>query len=170
MPEAPKTRNLPDDPAHGLRTPPQSIQSEQAVLGGLLIDNTALDSVADLITAEDFCRRDHQIIYEHIVSLIQHGKPADIVTVGESIKNSGVQTALAETPEASGDAFYNFVSENILPYAKAEPAYLWEISRKYADALETVTQLGKDVVSTLATLEMNPIPYDIIHVCSSNVI
>ena len=82
MPEAPKTRNLPDDPAHGLRTPPQSIQSEQAVLGGLLIDNTALDSVADLITAEDFCRRDHQIIYEHIVSLIQHGKPADIVTVG----------------------------------------------------------------------------------------
>ena len=96
MPEAPKTRNLPDDPAHGLRTPPQSIQSEQAVLGGLLIDNTALDSVADLITAEDFCRRDHQIIYEHIVSLIQHGKPADIVTVGESIKNSGVQTALAD--------------------------------------------------------------------------
>ena len=92
MPEAPKTRNLPDDPAHGLRTPPQSIQSEQAVLGGLLIDNTALDSVADLITAEDFCRRDHQIIYEHIVSLIQHGKPADIVTVGESIKNSGAQT------------------------------------------------------------------------------
>ena len=96
MPEAPKTRNLPDDPAHGLRTPPQSIQSEQAVLGGLLIDNTALDSVADLITAEDFCRRDHQIIYEHIVSLIQHGKPADIVTVGESIKNSGAQTALAD--------------------------------------------------------------------------
>ena len=43
MPEAPKNRNLPDDPAHGLRTPPQSIQSEQAVLGGLLIDNTALD-------------------------------------------------------------------------------------------------------------------------------
>lgn len=84
MPEAPKTRNLPDDPAHGLRTPPQSIQSEQAVLGGLLIDNTALDSVADLITAEDFCRRDHQIIYEHIVSLIQHGKPADIVTVARA--------------------------------------------------------------------------------------
>lgn len=66
---------------------------------------------------------------------------------------TSVQTALAETPEASGDAFYNFVSESILPYAKAEPAYLWEISRKYADALETVTQLGKDVVSTLATLE-----------------
>lgn len=66
---------------------------------------------------------------------------------------TSVQTALAETPEASGDAFYNFVSENVLPYAKAEPAYLWEISRKYADALETVTQLGKDVVSTLATLE-----------------
>lgn len=64
-----------------------------------------------------------------------------------------VQEALAENPEASGDAFYNFVSESILPYAKAEPVYLWEISRKYADALETVTQLGRDISSTLATLE-----------------
>lgn len=65
----------------------------------------------------------------------------------------GVQEALANTPAASEDAFYNFVSEEILPYAKAEPAYLWEISRKYADALETVTQLGKDIGSTLTTLE-----------------
>lgn len=66
---------------------------------------------------------------------------------------TSVQEALAANPEASEDPFYNFVSDAILPYAKAEPTYLWEISRKYADALETVTQLGRDIDTTLATLE-----------------
>ena len=64
-----------------------------------------------------------------------------------------VEEALGNNEEASADPFYNFVSDSILPYAKAEPAYIWEISRKYADALETVTQLGKEVDATLATLE-----------------
>ena len=64
-----------------------------------------------------------------------------------------MKEALGNNEEASADPFYNFVSDSILPYAKAEPAYIWEISRKYADALETVTQLGKEVDATLATLE-----------------
>ena len=60
---------------------------------------------------------------------------------GLKVKAS-VEEALGNNEEASADPFYNFVSDSILPYAKAEPAYIWEISRKYADALETVTQLG----------------------------
>lgn len=64
-----------------------------------------------------------------------------------------VEEALASIDEAQNDAFYRFVSSEILPYAKAEPTYIWEISRKYADALETVTQLGKPIASTLSQLE-----------------
>lgn len=64
-----------------------------------------------------------------------------------------VEDALASIDEAQNDPFYKFVSDEILPYSKAEPTYIWEISRKYADALETVTQLKKPIDSTLKQLE-----------------
>ena len=83
--------DIPEDSAHSaLRLPPQSIQSEQSILGGLMVDNSALDSVADIILPDDFCRRDHRVLYEHITSIIQHGKPADLITVTESLKNAGL--------------------------------------------------------------------------------
>ena len=64
-----------------VRKPPQSIESEQAVLGGLLLDNNAFDQVADVITADDFYRRDHRLIYEKIEQMCVEGSPADVVTV-----------------------------------------------------------------------------------------
>ena len=65
-----------DDPAaQAVRRPPQSINSEQSILGGLMIDNNALDSIVDIIQPDDFYRRDHKIIYEHIAAMIQRGRP-----------------------------------------------------------------------------------------------
>ena len=70
--------DLIDDPAaQAVRRPPQSINSEQSILGGLMIDNNALDSIVDIIQPDDFYRRDHKIIYEHIAAMIQRGRPAD---------------------------------------------------------------------------------------------
>ena len=74
-----------------VRRPPQSIPSEQAILGGLMVDNTALDSVVDVIGPDDFIRRDHRLIYEHITMMVQRGQPADVVTVLESLRNAGVE-------------------------------------------------------------------------------
>lgn len=48
----------------GVRVPPHSVEAEQAVLGGLMLDNRSWDAVADRLTAEDFFRRDHQLIFE----------------------------------------------------------------------------------------------------------
>ena len=73
-----------------LKVPPHSIEAEQSVLGGLLLDNQAFDRVADLISGEDFYRDDHRRIWKHIARLIEHGKPADMVTVSESIEASDV--------------------------------------------------------------------------------
>ena len=95
MPDiANKSDGLPHDPtivppdaaSAPVRQPPQSINSEQAILGGLLVDNTALDSVVDVIKPEDFCRRDHRMIYEQIAQIIQRGQPADTLTVSEALK------------------------------------------------------------------------------------
>ena len=51
-----------DEAAQAVRRPPSSVLSEQAILAGLMIDNSALDSVVDIIRPEDFYRRDHRII------------------------------------------------------------------------------------------------------------
>ena len=71
------------------RVPPQSIEAEQSVLGGLLLDNTAWDRIADLVTAVDFYRADHRLVFEHIGGLIDTGRPADALTVAESLERSG---------------------------------------------------------------------------------
>src|SRR5229473_153239 len=71
-----------------LRLPPQSIEAEQSVLGGLLIDNGAFDKIGDVVTDGDFYLDDHRRIFRHISQLISRGKPADVVTVDEAIKAS----------------------------------------------------------------------------------
>lgn len=70
------------------KTPPHSIETEQSVLGGLMLDNHSWDKVADLINEDDFYRHDHRLIYKHICKLIENNKPADVVTVAESLENS----------------------------------------------------------------------------------
>ena len=80
-----------DEAAQAVRRPPSSVLSEQAILAGLMIDNSALDSVVDIIRPEDFYRRDHRIIFEEIVQLLQEGHPADYLTVFESLKSKGIE-------------------------------------------------------------------------------
>ncbi|MBI2960048.1 MAG: replicative DNA helicase [Betaproteobacteria bacterium] len=71
-----------------LKLPPHSIEAEQSVLGGLLLDNSGFERIADVIADGDFYRDDHRRIYRHITRLIERSRPADVVTVDESIKAS----------------------------------------------------------------------------------
>ena len=72
-----------DDILESLKLPPHSVEAEQSVLGGLLLENEAIDRIADLLGPADFYRHDHRLIFEHIARLIERNKPADIVTVAE---------------------------------------------------------------------------------------
>ncbi len=83
-----QTQPLGDTQLLNLKVPPHSIEAEQSVLGGLLLDNTAWDRIGDMVTVEDFYRDDHRRIFGHIARLIDQGKPADVVTVAESIEAS----------------------------------------------------------------------------------
>lgn len=87
-----------DEAAAQVRRPPQSVISEQAILGGLMVDNSALDSVVDVLRPEDFYRRDHRLIYEEIAKLIQGSHPADYLTVYESLKTAGVENDVGGLP------------------------------------------------------------------------
>ncbi len=71
-----------------IKLPPHSVEAEQSVLGGLLLDNTAWDKIADLISESDFYRGDHRLIWRHISKLIEHSRPADVITVSESLEST----------------------------------------------------------------------------------
>jgi replicative DNA helicase len=95
-----------DTQLDALRIPPHSIEAEQSVLGGLLLDNAAWDRIADFISAEDFYRYDHRIIFQQIVKLINATRPADVITVYESL------TSLGKAEEIGGLAYLNALAQN----------------------------------------------------------
>src|SRR4051794_22939618 len=77
---------MPDDPqVDAIKLPPHSLEAEQSVLGGLLLDNEAADRVGDIISAADFYNDAHRLIFERIIALIADGKPADVVTASEAL-------------------------------------------------------------------------------------
>ncbi|HQU50673.1 MAG TPA: DnaB-like helicase N-terminal domain-containing protein, partial [Casimicrobiaceae bacterium] len=72
-----------------LRLPPHSLEAEQSVLGALLLDNEAADKIGDVLSAADFYSDAHRIIYDHAARLIGEGRPADAVTLAESLASAG---------------------------------------------------------------------------------
>jgi replicative DNA helicase len=103
----PAARNDGGDPQLlALKVPPHSIEAEQSVLGGLLLDNQAFDRVADLISGNDFYRDDHRRIWRHIAKLAEAGKPADVVTVSESIEAS------EDKDKTGGPAYLGALAQN----------------------------------------------------------
>lgn len=71
-----------------LRIPPHSIEAEQSVLGGLMMDNAAWDQVADRISEADFYRADHRLVFQAIGQLAQQNAPFDVVTLAEWLKRN----------------------------------------------------------------------------------
>jgi replicative DNA helicase len=107
------------------RLPPQSLEAEQSVLGGLLIDNSSFERIADVLTADDFYRREHRLIFNAIQALNEAASPADAVTVAEYLEKSGELAAVGglayigslanNTPSAANIAAYGaIVRENAI--------------------------------------------------------
>ncbi len=84
-----ETNNYTFDAAvESLKTPPHSIAAEQAVLGGLMLDNSAWDKIADKVTAIDFYLKSHQLIFNGIAKLVEKRSPVDIVTLAEALSKT----------------------------------------------------------------------------------
>jgi len=89
-----------------MRIPPHSLEAEQSVLGGLLLDNAAFDKIADRISESDFYRDEHRRIYRQIQRMLERGKPVDAVTVAESLDIAG------EAGETGGLAYLGELASN----------------------------------------------------------
>ncbi|HGT8400633.1 TPA: replicative DNA helicase [Neisseria gonorrhoeae] len=71
-----------------LSLPPHSMEAEQSVLGGLMLENPAWDRIADVVSGEDFYRHEHRLIFRSIAKLINEGRPADVITVQEDLQRN----------------------------------------------------------------------------------
>jgi replicative DNA helicase len=139
----------PLDPALShLRVPPHSIEAEQSVLGGLLLDNTAFDRIADRVSENDFYRDEHRRIFRQISRLLERNKPADAVTVAESLDIAG------EGSETGGLAYLGELAANT-PSAANIGRYA-EIVRERAVLRQLVTAGDEIASSALNPLGREP--------------
>src|SRR5690606_9593420 len=140
MPESPMSS---DPQIAALRVPPHSIEAEQAVLGGLLLDNNAFDRVADVLREDDFYRHDHRLIWHQVARLIERGQPADVVTVLEALQTAG------KADEAGGLVYLNALAQETPSAANI---------RRYGEIVRDRAILRR-LISTadeIATAALNP--------------
>jgi replicative DNA helicase len=123
-----------------LRTPPHSVEAEQAVLGGLLLDTSAWDQVGDSVGAEDFYRPDHKLIFEAIAELVAQSKVCDVVTVSEQLDRSG------KLQDAGGLAYLGTLARDT-PTAANVRAYA-QIVRERA-LLRALVSVGSAIASSV---------------------
>ncbi|HLF97574.1 MAG TPA: replicative DNA helicase [Methylococcaceae bacterium] len=144
------------DKLDALKTPPHSVQAEQAVLGGLLLDNEAWNTIGDRLDEEDFWRKEHRLLFRHVRALAELNQPFDAVTVAEALERAG------ELADAGGVAYLGALLEetpgsaNILAYADIvrERSVLRQLIRVGTDMANSAYQpQGKDTVTLLEEAE-----------------
>ena len=132
-----------DEQVARLRVPPHSIEAEQSVLGGLLLDNLAWDRAADLLGDSDFYRHEHKLIYDAISKLVAASKPADVITVFEQLQTHG------KAEDAGGLAYLNALAQSVPSAANL---------RRYAEIVRERAILRKLIAASdeIATQAFNP--------------
>ena len=132
-----------DDEVARLRVPPHSVEAEQSVLGGLLIDNMAWDRAGDQVSEGDFYRFEHREIFSAIAGLINGSKPADVITVFEQLQSNGKAEA------CGGLAYLNALAQSVPSAANL---------RRYAEIVRERAILRKLISASdeIATNAFNP--------------
>ncbi len=132
-----------DPQLDAIKLPPHSVEAEQSVLGGILLDSTAWDKITDILQEQDFYRYEHRLIFHHIAILIEHAKPVDVITVAESLESN------AELEKAGGLAYLGSLAQNVPSAANI---------RRYAEIVRERAVMRKlaEVGTEIATSAYNP--------------
>lgn len=138
------------------KAPPQAIDAEQSVLGGLMIDHLAYDKLGGMLEEGDFYRMDHRLIFKHIGLLLLESKPIDVLTVAGSLEKHGVLEKAGGLPYLGGLAQNVPSTANILVYAgmvreKSILRKVIQISQEMADS--SYNPAGKSAKEILESAE-----------------
>ena len=102
-----------------LKVPPHSIEAEQSVLGGLMVANDRWDTIADVVSEDDFYRAAHRQIFARMAHLTAVNEPIDVVTLAETLNNHGELEQIGGFPYLVELAKNTPSTTNIRSYAKA---------------------------------------------------
>jgi replicative DNA helicase len=91
---------------NSIKMPPHSLEAEQSVLGGLILDNEAWEKISEKVIAEDFYRNDHRLIFKALAYLAENTRPMDVVTLFEFLEQEG------EADEIGGLAYIADLAKN----------------------------------------------------------
>ncbi len=124
------------------RVPPQNLEAEQSLLGGLLVDADSINKVADIVGSDDFYREAHSRIYEVMLDLYDRNEPIDLITVSGTAKDKGIIEKIGGVTYLSTLVDLMPSSANIAQYAKMvrEKALL----RKLMNVATEIIEKGHD--------------------------
>jgi replicative DNA helicase len=100
------------------RLPPQSLEAEESVLGGVMLDNTALDRVVELVSVDDFYRGTHRKLFRAMLDLSERSEPVDLITLSETLKARGELQEIGGTPFLAELSARVPTAANVVHYAK----------------------------------------------------
>ena len=143
------------DTAQEVRLPPQNVEAEQCVLGSILLDNSALNRILDMVTPQDFYKREHQLIFTTMLDLYEKNHPIDLVTLSDALTHR-------EELEAVGGINYLMELAEVVPssahvqhYARIvkEKAVLRHLIRASNDILTLCYEGSQEVEDLLDEAE-----------------
>ena len=108
----------PDNPPVSLKVPPHSIEAEQSVLGGLMLDNESWFDLVEFCQASDFYQTRHRLIFEAMMTLANADEPLDAVTVAEKLRSQGLLDKIGDITYLAELTEVTLGASNILAYAK----------------------------------------------------
>ncbi|HJX09515.1 MAG TPA: replicative DNA helicase [Candidatus Binatia bacterium] len=100
------------------KVPPQNLEAESSVLGGILLENEAVNQVLELLRPEDFYRESHRKVFRAIVELSDRSEPVDLITLSDFLKNRGELEAVGGTAYLASLADFVPTAANISHYAR----------------------------------------------------
>jgi replicative DNA helicase len=139
MAEAAASTDIARRATERLRLPPHSVEAEQSLLGGLMLDQRAWDQIADIVSAEDLYRADHRLIFSAVAALVERNQPPDAVTVSEHLQRLGELEAAGGLPYLARLVQDTPSAANIRAYAR--------IVRERA-MLRQLIEIGGDIAAS----------------------
>jgi len=108
-----------EDPGYlTYKVPPHNLEAEQTILGGILINNDALNQVVDILSGEDFYRETHAQIFEGMLALYNRDDPVDLITLSQVLKERGALDKIGGTDYLASLAEATSTSAGIMYHAK----------------------------------------------------
>ncbi len=112
------TQNISKENESNLRVPPNAVEAEQSVLGGVMLDNNAWEKIDDKLVEKDFYRHDHRLIFRAMTNLAAKSEPLDVITLHEYLEREGLEEDVGGLAYLGELANNTPSASNIISYAR----------------------------------------------------